>query len=380
MRFFILLFLGALAMTNVSNTANASDTAKSNEARPEFSDSLDGNIQTKLINGKYQNSAISYQTGLSDVFSMIKSFIVTKREAPVPVSSVPVKELSSNQLAEIEEDIIVRLGHSTILLKLDGNYVLIDPVFSERASPVQWAGPKRFHQAPISIEDLPNIDVVIISHDHYDHLDKSAIGALHDKVGRFIVPLGVDNYLKEWGVSSTKVTALAWWQSKNINGIEFTATPAQHFSGRGLFDRDESLWASWVIKSQDSNLFFSGDSGYFDGFKAIGNAFGPFDITLMETGAYNDMWSEIHMHPSESLQAHIDLQGRYMMPIHNGTFDLALHDWHEPFELITAYAKDKKAKLLTPYFGEILHVKSPKTTKPWWKEPAQAQALTLVTQ
>lgn len=198
---------------------------------------------------------------------MIKAFITTKRKEPSPVSEIPVKPLTAITLIAIEENIIVRLGHSTILMKFNGKFVLIDPVFSEHASPAQWAGSKCFHQAPISIADLPQIDVVIISHDHYDHLDKAAIKEINHKVKLFIVPLGVDEYLKEWNVKNDKIAALAWWQSANIYGINYTATPAQHFSGRGLFDRDESLWASWVIKSQKSNLFFSGDSGYFWGLK-----------------------------------------------------------------------------------------------------------------
>ena len=252
------------------------------------------------------------------------------------------------------------------MLKLEGQIVMIDPVFSDRASPIQWAGPKRFHQPPIATEDIEQIDVVIISHDHYDHLDKGTIKAIKDKVGTFLVPLNVGKHLVDWGVAAEKVVELDWWQSKQVGGVEFTATPTQHFSGRGLLDRDETLWASWVINSPESKIFFSGDSGYFGGFKEIGEKFGPFDLTFIETGAYNRLWSEIHMMPEESVQAHLDLQGKVMVPIHNSTFDLAMHDWFEPLDRVSELSRQQQVTLSTPVVGEFVDVLNAPAENAWW--------------
>ena len=198
-------------------------------------------------------------------------------------------------------------------------------------------------------------------------MDEAAIKLLKDKVEHFVVPKSVGKYLVKWGVAVDKITELDWWQSTNISDIEFIATPTQHFSGRGLFDRDETLWASWVIRSSNHSLFFSGDSGYFSGFKEIGEKYGPFDLTMVETGAYNELWSEIHMTPEESIQAHIDLQGKVMMPIHNGTFDLALHDWSEPLERVALAAEQYHVTLSTPVFGERYSIGDTAVNSRWWQ-------------
>lgn len=253
-------------------------------------------------------------------------------------------------------------------MKLGNELVLTDPVFSERASPVQWAGPKRFHQSPITIENLPRIKAVVISHDHYDHLDKASIVKLDDKVDFFVTPLKVGSHLRKWGIDGSKIIELAWWESTRVGNIKLTATPAQHFSGRGLLDRDETLWASWVIEGHGQKLFFGGDSGYFSGFKEIGEKYGPFDITMIETGAYNELWSEIHMLPEQGLQAHIDLKGKVMLPIHNSTFDLALHDWYEPLESIYRLANAGGVNLIVPKMGEKIPVGKIKQNVAWWRD------------
>ncbi|MFC1519155.1 MBL fold metallo-hydrolase [Pseudomonadota bacterium] len=322
---------------------------------------------------KFQNTEINYQSGLSDIWQIVKSYFTVKRAHPTPVKPVPVLPLTTLSLSFSTEDQIFRLGHSTLLIRLDGEYILLDPVFSERASPVQWAGPKRFHQSPISIEQLPAIKTVIISHDHYDHLDKAAVMALNKKVEHFVTPSKVGDHLIDWGISASKVSQLAWWQELNLAGLTLVATPAQHFSGRGLFDRDTTLWASWVIQGEKNKLFFSGDGGYFSGFKDIGERYGPFDITMIETGAYNELWSDIHMMPEQSLQAHIDLNGAdfqqsAMLPIHNGTFDLSLHDWFEPLERITTLAEQANVPVLTPIFGEAVSVDFPTQAAYWWRD------------
>jgi len=327
---------------------------------------------------QFKNTDIEYQSSAGNLVDIVKAYWGDERKQATPTTDIPVQAITREQLLRDSHDAVYRLGHSTILLRLDGEFILLDPVFSERAFPVQWMGPKRFHQPPISIEQLPEIKAVIISHDHYDHLDKQAIKQLEHKVDTFVTPLKVGDHLRSWGVTDNKIMELNWWQHIQLDSLKITATPAQHFSGRGLFDRDQTLWASWVIQGWDSNIFFSGDSGYFDGFKQIGEKYGPFDITLMETGAYHRLWSDIHMMPEQSLQAHIDVKGKVMVPIHNGTFDLSLHDWFEPLETIHQLADENGVEIRTPIFGAELKTRSPVKTANWWQQPEVSSEVALV--
>lgn len=299
---------------------------------------------------------------------LLWTFLFDKPAGTVPDRPIPVHKLERAHLEAAADGSLYRLGHSTVLLKLSGRFWLTDPVFCKRASPVQWFGPARFHAPPISIDELPPIAGVILSHNHYDHLDCAAIKQLAAKTGRFVAPLGVGDQLIRWGVDPARVEQLDWWQSTEVEGLRLTATPAQHFSGRGLKDGNQTLWASWVIDSGDLKVFFSGDSGYFNGFKEIGDAHGPFDLTLMETGAYNERWTHVHMLPEQSLQAHLDLRGRWMLPIHNGTFDLSLHPWEQPFERITALAAGADVAVATPIMGERVDLYAPHPGTTWWRE------------
>ena len=323
--------------------------------------------KTPTYPDKFANTELEYKSGLGDMFGIMKAYFTTERANPTPTIEVPVHAMTATQLLEEQDDVIYRLGHSSVLMKLDGKLVMTDPVFSDRASPVQWAGPKRFHQTPIILQDLPNIDVVVISHDHYDHLDKASIKVLGDKVGNFLVPLKVGHLLVNWGVPKEKVIELDWWESHSVDSIEYTLTPTQHFSGRGLTDRDATLWGSWVINAQQHKVFFSGDSGYFNGFKEIGEKYGPFDFTMIETGAYNDLWSDIHMFPEQSVQAHIDVQGKVMMPIHNSTFDLSMHDWNEPMQRALDISEERGVTLVSPEIGQRLAIAEPQPAKAWWQ-------------
>ncbi|MFN1618253.1 MBL fold metallo-hydrolase [Vibrio rotiferianus] len=323
--------------------------------------------KTPTYPDKFANTELEYKSGLGDMFGIMKAYFTTERANPTPTIEVPVHAMTATQLLEEQDDVIYRLGHSSVLMKLDGKLVMTDPVFSERASPVQWVGPKRFHQTPITLQDLPNIDVVVISHDHYDHLDKASIKELGGKVGIFLVPLKVGQLLVSWGVPKEKLIELDWWESHSVDGIEYTLTPTQHFSGRGLTDRDATLWGSWVINAQQHKVFFSGDSGYFNGFKEIGEKYGPFDFTMIETGAYNDLWSDIHMFPEQSVQAHIDVQGKVMMPIHNSTFDLSMHDWNEPMQRALDISEERGVMLVSPEIGQRLAIEEPQPAKAWWQ-------------
>jgi len=294
-------------------------------------------------------------------------------------SAIPVRRLRPADLTAAPEGSLWRLGHSTVLLKLDGRFWITDPVFARRASPLSFAGPARFHDLPLTLDELPPLAAVILSHDHYDHLDKDAIRALAGRAEHFIAPSGVGDLIVEWGVPAAKVTQLAWWESRTVAGVTFTATPAQHFSGRGLFDRNQRLWCSWAVRSATLNLFFSGDSGYFPGFKAIGERLGPFDVTMIEAGAYDRRWLGVHMLPEQTVQAHQDLRGRWLLPIHNGSFDLAFHPWQEPLERVSRAAQAQGVALLTPAFGERVALAAPQATTAWWRGAAhQAPAATAL--
>ncbi|MGN6579541.1 MAG: MBL fold metallo-hydrolase [Bordetella sp.] len=318
-------------------------------------------------NGKFRNPVPRQAPGLRRTLAIAWRMLTQKPDTTVPGSPIPVRALTAGMLAAAPDASLFRLGHSTLLLKLAGEFWLTDPVFSERASPVRWAGPRRFHAPPISIDELPPIKGVILSHDHYDHLDRAAVLDLAPKTQMFITPLGVGERLIAWGIAPHKVRQLDWWQQTSLDGVHLVATPAQHFSGRSFKDGDSTLWASWVILSGDLRVFFSGDTGYHAGFKTIGERFGPFDVTFMETGAYDAQWPEVHMQPEETLQGHLDLRGRWLMPLHNGTFDLAMHPWHEPFERILALAQAHGVPLATPAMGEMLSLAQPHSGERWWQ-------------
>jgi L-ascorbate metabolism protein UlaG (beta-lactamase superfamily) len=316
--------------------------------------------------GKFRNVVPRQSPGFLKTLGIAWRVLTSKPDTTVPRAPIPVQALSAAALADAPDASLFRLGHSTLLLKLAGEFWLTDPVFSERASPVQWAGPKRFHAPPIDIAELPPIKGVILSHDHFDHLDHDAILQLAPKVEVFVTPLGVGDRLIAWGIPAAKVRQLDWWQSTSVHGVQLVATPAQHFSGRSLRDGDSTLWASWVIVAGDLRLFFSGDTGYHADFKTIGDRLGPFDVTLLETGAYDAQWPEVHMQPEETLQAHLDLRGRWLMPVHNGTFDLAMHPWHEPFDRILDLAAAHGVRLATPSMGERLSLPAPHPGQRWW--------------
>ncbi|MFD8741424.1 MBL fold metallo-hydrolase, partial [Streptomyces sp. NPDC059618] len=222
------------------------------------------------------------------------------------------------------------MGHSSVLAEIDGRRVLFDPVWGERCSPFSFAGPKRLHPVPLPLAALGPVDVVVISHDHYDHLDLPTIKALAGTDTLFAVPLGVGAHLEHWGVSADRLRELDWHEATKIGGLTLTATPARHFCGRGLRNTQHTLWASWVVEGEDHRIYHSGDTGYFDGFEEIGAQHGPFDATMIQIGAYSDFWPDIHMTPEEGMRAHLDLQGGtggVMLPIHWATFNLATHAW-----------------------------------------------------
>lgn len=271
---------------------------------------------------------------------------------------------------EITNEILISwFGHSTALIKMAGKTILADPVFSERASMFSFLGPKNFeYNQQYGPQNMPHVDAIIISHDHYDHLDYETITAMKSQVSQFFVPLGVGVHLVRWGVDSSKIIELDWWQSAMLgDSITLTLAPTRHFSGRG-FDRFTTLWGAWSIASSNKKVFFGGDSGYFPGFKEIGERLGPFDITLLECGQYNENWKNIHMMPEETVQAHIDLKGNVLMPIHWGKFMLSLHPWKEPVERMEKVAQAKGVNVATPRIGEFMLVHSRYSDTHWWEK------------
>ena len=296
-------------------------------------------------------------------------FLFGEKVDTVPVDPIPVQALTRPQLDALDDQAnhVVRIGHSSHLLKLRGKYWLIDPVFGARASPFSFIGPKRFHPPPMTLDALPPIEGLVLSHDHYDHLDVETIEYLAMKVQRYFVPLGVKARIVEMGVPPERVVELDWWQGAQHDGVQLTAAPAQHFSGRTLNDRDKTLWATWVIQSGAQRIFYSGDSGYCAGFKQIGERFGGFDLALMENGAYNAYWPAVHMTPAETVKAFQDLRGKVLYSVHNSTFDLAFHTWHDPLDQLARLSKENSIDLATPEIGEVLTIGRARTNRLWWE-------------
>lgn len=319
---------------------------------------------------RYINSEKPYKVKFKEGLSIIKTMIKEKSKDSKPKNGtqIPVHYLTRQDLEMLDDYSVIRFGHSTLLFKLENEFVLTDPVFSKRASPFSFMGPKRFHDSPISIEELPFINSVIISHDHYDHLDKKSIKKLKNKVGIFYTTLEVGRHLIKFGIPRRKIVELDWWENKKSGSLDFVCTPSQHFSGRTLFDRDKTLWSSWVIKAPKGKFYFGADGGYFEGFKEISSKHGPFDMTFLEVGAYNEKWRDIHMMPQDSIQAHKDLKGKVMFPIHNGTFDLSLHAWFEPFDKISALAQEHDIEIRFPKMGEPISLIKYTPTINWWKQ------------
>ncbi len=263
---------------------------------------------------------------------------------------------------------LIWLGHSTVLIRIDTITILTDPVFSKRASPFSFVGPRSFeYSVPFTPENIPFPDIILISHDHFDHLDYRTIKKYYKGVKAFYVPLGVKSHLVRWGVPAENITELDWWSRKKYNdSLKFISTPAQHFTGR-RGQNNSTLWCSWVIKGKKEILFFSGDSGYSTHFKEIGEKYGPFDIALMECGAYGTYWPYIHMVPEESVQASLDSKAKIVMPIHWGKYNLAFHPWKEPVERFVQEASVQKLNYITPKPGDQVVIGSKQPTHTWWK-------------
>jgi L-ascorbate metabolism protein UlaG (beta-lactamase superfamily) len=291
------------------------------------------------------------------------------RNTPTP--KVPLPEVRGSLPDDLRDTLdtvkFTWLGHATVLASINGKTILFDPVFSESASPVSWAV-KRYQPPAIGLGELPPIDFIVISHDHYDHLDMKAIKFFKESNTQFLVPLGIASHLEYWGINRDQVTEFDWWQTRDIAGISFTCTPAQHFSGRtATIAMQKTLWSSWALRTEATSVYFSGDSGYADHFKEIGDRLGPFDLTFIDAGQYNERWRQVHNLPAEVIDAFNDLRGDILVPIGWGMFTLALHDWYEPPVEISLRAFKIGATVVIPKFGEWVDINQELPDKKWWE-------------
>lgn len=290
-----------------------------------------------------------------------------QREPPGPI---PVLQPRPELLAAAAEGPRLRafwLGHAGVYVEIDGLRLLFDPMFSDYASPFE-VGPRRLHPVPIALAELPPIDAVLITHDHYDHLDLHTVRALAARGSRFVVPLGIGAHLEAWGVAPAQIVELQWWQEAVIGGVRLVSTPARHYSGRRGLDANATLWTSWSVLGARHRFFVSGDTGWSEHFQAIGERFGPFDLSFVKIGAYGPgaPWLDIHMSAEDAVRAHAAVRGRRMLPLHWATFNLAFHAWDEPVRRAVAAAAAQSVELLTPRVGEIVDADRPFESSAWW--------------
>ena len=260
-------------------------------------------------------------------------------------------------------------GHSSTLVQLGNQNIFIDPVLSERSSPVGFAGPKRFSQVALDFDDVPDIDVIFISHDHYDHLDYETIKAIDGRVQHYIVPLGVDSYLADWDIDESKLHPLDWWESIELNGVTYTLVPSQHYTGRNPLKPNISLWGGLHFTDGDHSVYYTGDGGYYDIFSRVYEHFGEVDLMLADAGQYDAGWATTHMNPVETAQAAKDAHAKWFIPVHWGAFTLANHAWDEPPKLAVQAAEQLGVNIATPRLGETVdYNKIEQFTEHWWEE------------
>ncbi|MFG2846886.1 MBL fold metallo-hydrolase [Kitasatospora sp. NPDC101155] len=311
-------------------------------------------------------SALARTAGAPGVDPATVRRMMFERTGRVPAHPVPtVRPAATGPAAEGVE--ITWYGHASALVEIEGSRVLLDPIWSDRCSPSAHVGPKRLHPVPVELEELPPVDAVLISHDHYDHLDMATVKRLvRSQSAPFAVPLGIGGHLRRWGVPEHRIIELDWDETCTLGELVVTLTSAHHFSGRGL-TRNTTLWGSWVIAGPTRKVFYTGDSGYFEGYGRIGEQHGPFDAALVQIGAYDAAWADIHMTPEDAVLAHRDLDAGLLVPVHWCTFNLGLHPWAEPIERLLKEAKAQAVPLAVPRPGERVDVDNPPELDGWWE-------------
>jgi L-ascorbate metabolism protein UlaG (beta-lactamase superfamily) len=328
------------------------------EASPRFSDGIFRN--TNGVTPGLQKGT---------TFPIVREFLKGNRRR-VPIAPLPSVSPLAGWAKPSETGLRATwLGHSTLLLEVDGVRVLTDPVWSRRISPSSFIGPKRFQPVPVPISQLPPLDAVVISHDHYDHLDYPSIVELARCDVPFYASLGVGAHLEAWGVPTERITELDWWESVELPNSDFriTAAPSQHFSGRAAADRNRTLWSSFALRGPRHGVFFSGDTGLTPEYEEIARRLGPFDLVMLEVGAFHPAWGHIHLGPDNALEALRLLGGGSFLPVHWGTFDLALHDWDAPAERLIELAPSLDAHLLMPMLGVPIEPSRVEGIQTWWR-------------
>lgn len=355
------LFLGIAVFVGILAWYLHTDISKERKTRLQDSE--------HYVDGAFVNEERQAENELGMDFLEEQFFGQQQRE---PEGSVPVTPIDASDLQNSPQPGLrsIWLGHASVLVEIDGYRILTDPVLSQRVSPFQFIGPKRTHKPPLELKELTGIDAVVISHNHYDHLDEATVRHLSVQGTKFFVPLGVGQYLEDWDIPATQVVEMDWWQSASIGELTIVATPNRHYSSRGLLDNKATHWSSWVISGGAHKVFYSGDSGYSKLFAQIGKRLGPFDLNIIKVGAYGpgQSWSDIHMTPEEAVQVHLDVGGKRMLPVHWMTFNLALHDWDEPIDRALKAATDKKVEILTPTIGEVVEADQPHVNIKWWRD------------
>ena len=310
----------------------------------------------------FDNPLPMYSDIKGGIFQIFRS-----RPGEEPDAPVPTVDSSAVYAAPPASGLRVTwFGHSSMLLEIDGARIVVDPLWSERASPFPWLGPKRWYQPPVAIEQLPPVDAVVISHDHYDHLDRASIQAFNARGVRFIVPLGIGAHLAGWGVPEDRITELDWWQETDVAGVRIVSTPSRHASGRLSARSDLTLWTGYAILGPAHRAFYSGDTGMNDTFADVGARFGPFDVTLVEAGQYDPQWPDWHLGPEQAVLVHEQVRGRTLIPVHWGLIKLAHHAWTEPPERILAAARCGHVDVLIPKPGQALEPTTHPAVARWW--------------
>ena len=326
--------------------------------------------RSKHWNGKEFDNLVetTMDVGLKTMPGLLKAQFTDRkvREPEKPIPIVPFDEKAWNE--EPETPKFIWYGHSVGLLKIGGKNILIDPMLGPDTSPIAPMTTKRFSEnALVVIDALPKIDAVLYTHDHYDHIDLKSVKKRMPKVNKWFVGMGIGRHLERWKIASSQITEFDWWQDIDFDGVKITYTPSRHFTGRGPFDRQQTLWGGWNFNTEKLNIYWSGDGGYGEHFKEIGKRLGPFDHAFMENGQYNELWRQIHRHPEESVQAALDVRVKVSTPVHWGGFALALHPWKEPIERFTTEAKNKNLAVSTPQIGE-LQILGTENSSNWWSE------------
>ncbi|MDH6113501.1 L-ascorbate metabolism protein UlaG (beta-lactamase superfamily) [Kitasatospora sp. MAP12-15] len=366
-----LLTLTALAAGAGAATWALRDVPAAFGRRPDAE--RDARIRTspQYADGTFHNAPSQLaraSVGMPSVDRSTVRRMLFEREGRTPVRPVPTVRSGDDPRRPAPQGVeITWYGHASALVEIEGARVLLDPMWSDRCSPSAHLGPKRLHPVPVELEELPPVDVVLISHDHYDHLDMDTVRRLvRSQSAPFAVPLGIGGHLRRWGVPEHRIIELDWSETCTLGDLTVTLTSAHHFSGRAL-TRNTTLWGSWVIAGPTRKVFYTGDSGYFEGYAAIGAEHGPFDASLVQIGAYDEAWADIHMTPEDAVLAHRDLGGGLLVPVHWCTFNLGLHPWAEPVERLLAEAKAQGVAVAVPRPGERVDVANPPELEGWWE-------------